>query len=262
MADSIRIIGGMSLPRRIMLASETHVAVARLRYADDANGDFIDCDVMRRLRLPAGIERLNRLPLPMTIRLLLQLGLNMRPRKLLALSAAMAAYWYFIGQTGAEAQWTFTGALAVALAVFIAKTRPWHAAEHKAVEALKAGGTAPTMLDLMNASRVSPRCGGRLALPFILFYSSAAAGLAMLDVDPVMTDVLASIIVIECVLWIDKVFGWWNVPGFRRASVLIQRYLTTSEPSERHLATAKCALDALIRAARKDADANNEARPE
>ena len=58
--------------------------------------------------------------------------------------------------------------------------------------------------------------------------------------------ILAYLVAVEFVLWVDGLIGWDHVPLIRQASHLLQRRVTTRQPSDREMQTAQRALEILV----------------
>ena len=118
---------------------------------------------------------------------------------------------------------------------------PWHAAEHMAIAAYKRSQST-TIKNIRKENRVDPSCGGRFALPLII-----ASTLATFSTHKLGTNFwLIYLILVEITLQIDTYIGLDKLAPFKQASHALQRYVTTTEPNEAHLRTAKLAIEALV----------------
>jgi hypothetical protein len=123
------------------------------------------------------------------------------------------------------------GAVLTFVHVFVAR---WHGAEHKVAAAYARDD--PAWPDLVRTeSRVHELCGGRFLLPLVV-----------LLLAPIRT--LTMWIAVEALLWIDKLYGIRRTPLLAQASTLLQKYITTAEPSNAEVETAIAAMRALIAA--------------
>lgn len=118
---------------------------------------------------------------------------------------------------------------------------PWHGAEHMAISAYQKSGKTDVET-IKNGNRIDPHCGGRFLLPFLLvgvasYYLSSRFH---------FNQFLCYLVSLEIVLWIDRFIGWWRIPGFAQASRLLQKHITTAEPSGYELALAHHALKSLV----------------
>jgi len=131
--------------------------------------------------------------------------------------------------------------LIVIVVVSMLRIRSWHGAEHKAITAYEELGKT-SLRHSRKASSIQPKCGGRLALPFILsaWVSSIVAP------HTGYGTIVCQLIGVEVVLWIDRLIGWERIPFFSHASILLQKWVTTKDPGEKELRTAKVTLEALI----------------
>jgi hypothetical protein len=125
---------------------------------------------------------------------------------------------------------------------FVARSRPWHGAEHMTIAAYeRSGSTRPC--DVQCESPINDHCGGRLVLPLLLVGTVWAAA-------PIRSRVLRLIlgaVLVEAGLQVERLWGWDRIPVFAQASRLLQR-CTTRQPDEQHLAVARIAMAALLKA--------------
>ncbi|MBA4116756.1 MAG: DUF1385 domain-containing protein [Rubrobacter sp.] len=121
----------------------------------------------------------------------------------------------------------------------------YHGAEHKAVSAYEKYGEV-TLEGAKSMSRLHPRCGTNILIYII------AASLITPFIDWAPWAVLQFIVISEA----------WFLLGKTRVSVaignLMQRYLTTSEPSRKELEVAVESLHELLRAERGERGAAKE----
>lgn len=199
-----------------------------------------------------------RWPIPITLRLLIGV-LNEIPFKvvigyalfILALSlprhyvspdalSPLRDSWVFAAAR--LPSWVNIAIWAFCLAYFFRKyIGSWHGAEHMAIETYWA--KEQTSLDeIRKQSRISDKCGGRLFFPLI-----TASWLLPSLVEPLLhAPGICSLLVTELVLQIDHWVGWDRIPISREAGRLLQRVVTTRQPGETELLTAKHSIDAVI----------------
>lgn len=120
--------------------------------------------------------------------------------------------------------------------------RRFHGAEHKVLESYLKHGSIDDEQILLT-SRISDRCGGKLLLPLLI----AGPLSVYLSQQTHFNLVLTNLAMVEIILGIDFLIKWSKIPVFAQASRAIQ-YMTTGEPGEHELQTAKTALIGLIEA--------------
>lgn len=117
---------------------------------------------------------------------------------------------------------------------------PWHGAEHMVASAYWETGSTD-IKEIRKHSRIDKHCGARFYIVFVL----------VLEIGKFIPDLLGipswviRLLMIEATLWVDHFIGLDKIPILSTLSLLLQR-ITTAEPSEHHIETAKSALDALI----------------
>lgn len=243
----IKIVGGMSMPGSITLQSTKHSAIAM------CVPEGFKITVRNQPPLGGFLHEHRLLPIPQTIRFVLFLLSNLSS-KALALIVTVTVGLFLFGShlPGPEPSPKVALITDVLLAVwfifYLYRIRPWHAAEHMAIGAYDSGEGSSSWKAIAGASRVDPRCGGRFVLPLIIVTHIAHLSLIASGIELGQAAFWSNVISWEIILWVDVLIGWYNVPVFREASALLQRYLTTCDPEPRHLKTAKVALDALIMA--------------
>lgn len=253
----VRIVGGMSLPGRIALHSQTHVAIATHK----GDGE-VELRVRRRLVAPVADSTLERYT-PWTIRMIRHFLGDMTPRDRTQFLIAGAVI-YLLDRAGFMATgpglpgWLVNALGLLVLAGFVYLTRPWHAAEHMAVESYANGEGSARHSDIARADRVSPRCGGRFVLPFIILAFVWERLLGYTGLSERAVPYVAMILTIEVAFAFDKLVGWYKVPVFREASQLLQCHLTTAAPGALPLYTAEIALVGLINAAERVGSGEDE----
>lgn len=245
-----KIVGGLSLPRQITIASEDYSATAAFKKYDKDNRKFvIDCSVKK-------ITNYKKDYLPRTISLFLSL-LSSLPLFLRALFLLMIISWFdsLIQPVSPLAQAMPISDIVVVLfstclhtLILMALVRfliaKWHGSEHMAISAYEKTGTSSIGV-ISSQSTVHPKCGGRLFVPLMALF--------MLDMFlrnhfllGGLIFALAEILTLELALQIDKWVGFDKIPLFSQASIFIQKYFTTKRPDLREILTGKAALDALI----------------
>lgn len=63
-----------------------------------------------------------------------------------------------------------------------------------------------------------------------------------------VSTVVTYVAMLESVMWIDSLKGWDKILGTSQVSRLLQRWITTREPSAQELRTAQLALRELVAA--------------
>lgn len=246
MAEKITIVGGKSTKGRITIQSDEFRSRARCD-----NTENIICEVKRLPRLSRFLLKKKCLPIPRIVRTILFLvdGMTIRGKMFVAFYiASVITANKFIPKDAPlpPYAWTIYAILFIASIIYInRKIAPWHGAEHMAIAAYEKRATAD-LAAIVKESPVHEKCGGRLVLPAICGLAIASLvshGLAM-------SSFILSLLVWECVLWVDTLKGWNKVPGFSHASFFLQKYVTTRKPGERELRTAQRALQELIAAHR------------
>lgn len=139
----------------------------------------------------------------------------------------------------------FIGAMATAF--FMSGLAPWHGAEHKAIDAWERFGSYE-MEDIKRGQRVQKYCGTRIGALYMIF--TATVGLAGYVLNLSLWWYLA-------IFAVGGIFfgtGWAYNAALSQSVVwlsdLLQKYITTKEPSEKELRTAQAAIKALVEAHR------------
>jgi hypothetical protein len=255
----VKIIGGRSAHRQISFLS-TEFSVTAICNQDNT----ITCKVKPLPCMVSFLYRHKRLPLPGIIRLLLVMfaGAKVKGRIVLGLMflSLFLSAWVEIQLIPPKmavpqliSPWFFGGLmLLLAWLIFwllprgLRRVATWHAAEHMTIAAYDKSGAADLEVIAVQ-DRVHPKCGGRLALPFLasgllvlLFAFKAPANWFLVSV------MLGDLALLEAVLLIDRLIGWDRIPVAAQTSRLLQRYVTTRQPGELELRTAQRAMLELI----------------
>lgn len=256
-SQNITLIGGMSFPGRIAIISDKFRSVATWNKIDGK--EIIKTVVtplpIRRILKP--VLRVRWLPIPKTIRLFLFLFIsgNLFVKLFILFFVVSAFLQIFYPSEFHEIEgsminpfatlmiYTLWIVILIAAIRFIKATRPWHGAEHMAIETYRKSGSSH-INDIRKASPVNPRCGGRFFVPFLLI-SFFVPPIAHYFKFP---NLLTNLIAIEVILWIDALIGFYRIPVFAQLSDLLQKYLTTKIPTDRELQTAQAALEKLLEA--------------
>lgn len=128
----------------------------------------------------------------------------------------------------------------------IRRAAGFHAAEHKAIHAYEKHDLSG--LDkLAQQSRIHDHCGGRLAAPFLLVGVISTTVTTTAEIG--WFALLLPFILLELVLRLDEWVGYQNIALTQEASVWLQHYLTTREPTETELTVGREALRQLLIAA-------------
>lgn len=256
--NGFEIIGGQSKHKKISMWTDEFISTAQcLR-----NGEDIIIGVEVNLLPPENRFLLKHkyLPIPQILRLLLFATSGMSLwKKILFYALAYFFLSFFSSFLGAAHAinpilppvmvYISVIALFVCSLCFIKDTvAKWHGAEHKAIAAYDHGSTE--IADTAKESRIHDKCGGGLYFPMVLMpiIASRILGAMSIYVNFLIIFLLAT----ECVLWIDKLIGWDKIPVFRETSRLLQRYVTTEEPGEIEILTAKAAIDGLKKMYRQE----------
>lgn len=93
-------------------------------------------------------------------------------------------------------------------------------------------------------SPIHDKCGGRFVLPMLFapFISAAVGNLLS------VTSIIPSLVILECIFWVDKLKGLDKTPICSEASYFLQRFITTKKPGNEEILTAQKAIRELIAA--------------
>ena len=233
------ITGGASGPGYVSFRSEKWVSTA---WYDDADGS-ISVEVEPHSAFVNFLYRLRQYPIPRLAFLFLNAMSALGKRGVLIIGC-LSATMFFFGETSYASSMSKIGfVLLLGIGLWHVRFRaaPWHAAEHMAFNALERGhGVAVS--EIANESRLQKECGGRFAVP-ILSASIFSYGISNLTG---INQTIALFAMVEAVLWLDH-FGWLEkVPFILSLSFFLQKWVTTSAPSKKHLQTAHDALAGLL----------------
>jgi uncharacterized protein YqhQ len=258
--DGERVVfGGMARWGGVDFFGPTYASMAQRRGGEI----YVWIDPVNTWKPEGTLGRLVRLPILRSVffwlRLLLQVAGSVRA--LLFFVGSIAVLWLAVAllENGAESVGGPLGVVLEFLALFpilpvlllffagmkLTPIGRYHGAEHKAVAAYEKYGEA-NLENARGMSRLHPRCGTNL-----LLYITVAALL-----DPLISwgpyAVLQFILVSEA----------WFIFGATRPSIaigmLLQRHLTTSEPTRRELEVAVGSLNELLRAENGERGADKE----
>ena len=245
----VKIIGGKSSHGRVSIISQEFVATAC-----DEGGD-ITCEVKRHPYLLRFLFKNKRLLIPRVVRMALLLagGMTGRGRMLLGLYVLGMALLMARSSTSSTSGTLVSSFLkqywwavyVIILPAILLYTRcriaTWHGAEHMTIAAYDRTGSTD-IKQIAQECPVHDKCGGRLLLPIIL----GAIIARLLANNLGVSDVIVSLVALECVLWVDTLRGWDKIPGTSHVSHLLQKYATTRTPGPQELLTAQRAIQGLV----------------
>jgi hypothetical protein len=242
----MEIIGGMSLPREVRLYTKQSTVIAQ---CDRKTGAIAS---QARFRKKRACRPKRSWPLPQTVRLLLNFwnmsGWVGKTLILLWLFWTIPNPWkpaptYRLGllDLGFMISIMITH-LGILMFIINRWTGTWHAAEHMAIAAWEKH-RAYDFTTIAKQPPIHERCGGRFLLPLMI----AITGLPfLLQEISLALRPWSMLIALELVLQIDRRIGYYRIPGFKQASVWLQRHFTTREPDAAEIVTAQTALIGLL----------------
>jgi len=242
--DKVKISGGRSFKDGVAFATNRCIATAKL------NEQGIVCDVRR---LPDSVRnwqtfhaKCKVMPRILVVLASAWIGTDKLRNKMLLvgiLSGICYALSFHVTSllfAGMTAGILIAG-LTTPLVALHAKVAPYHAAEHKAFNAYEAFGSTELEV-IQEQSRYHDICGTSVIAPMFLAFTAAP----FLAFCSHMNFVISLALLMEAVLWVDKLAGWHMIPIFRELNKWLQLNFTTSEPNAKQLEVAKTALDAAI----------------
>ena len=234
----IKIIGGSSGSGRVSILSEEYCATARYSKSEGT----ITCEIKPLPSLVRFIVRAEKKYfVPRIVKILCFFLGSITLLDFLFITLLVTGVHLIVGkfEDAAILQYKFVPPLLVlALFLFITRTKVsgWHGAEHMTIAAYERSET--TELDaICRESPVNPKCGGRLVLPILILMFASLY---------LFSHWMFLVTSIEATLWIDKKIGFDKIPAFSHFSVLLQSYITTTNPTRRQLHTARIAMAELI----------------
>ena len=234
--ESIKLIGGMSLPGCVSIFSKKYVATAKSLKA----GIRV---TVRDLSLPNKIFNIWFIPkvVKLVIFMLSAAGLKVKLFFLSYLIVLITSNQWIqrldnkIIERGYLWRIIFLELGILALVCLFIKTKiaKWHGAEHMAISAYKRCGLAD-IIEMAQENHINPECGGRLFLPFILIYATSFLTI------PKKIALQGDLVVIprkeyEALLWLKKIREF--IPTVAQRNALIRarknrkegKYLTIDE---------------------------------
>ncbi|MBI4098447.1 MAG: DUF1385 domain-containing protein [Candidatus Magasanikbacteria bacterium] len=256
----VKIVAGMSARGRITLCSDTFIATARL----DKDGD-ISCETERLAPVTRFFLKNKRLPIPQLVRIVLLFADGIGKKGLLfsllflgscVLVGMVTGLWLranypppspaaiSVRAPSDQFLWVINVIIYIGGLLYInRRIATWHAAEHMAIAAYEETGSTDIQA-ITRASPVHDKCGSRFFLPLV-------AGSIIVELIAASFGISRTIIflmILECMLWVDKLKGLDKLPGASHASRLLQRFVVTRQPGEREVRIAQRALQTLIAA--------------
>lgn len=256
--SDVELMGGRSTAHCIRILSNRFTATARFH-----KDGQITCVVTGHSPLSRFLSSHQRFPIPQLVRILLFLvdGMNTRERLLFVLFAVSAvpasSLFTFHSLSTVPLVLSFAAGIALQLGYGSRRVATWHGAEHMAIAAYQRNGST----DLETMRRESPvheKCGGRILLPLLVGTTLAIATAKATGTNAVVL----SLTTLEALLWVDSLKGWDRIPVARAASRILQKYITTRQPTDRELRTAQRALQELIKAHHAHSDDSTAQPPE
>jgi len=116
------------------------------------------------------------------------------------------------------------------------KKATWHGAEQMVIKA-----NSIDTEEIKAQSPIYAKSVDRFYMPFIAGGIIASIIASVLSIDRVWP----SLIITESILWADAIFGLDNLPLTSKASYLIQKYVTTTMPTDKELMIARMAMFTL-----------------
>jgi len=243
----IRIVGGFSEPNTIAILSDEFVATAQ----SFSNG-HIACKVERRAPIARFILKCSHYPMPRLLYFMLAILSVFKKSTLILLALLFCAIYTLVRTYNPFPGWltdhqeTTNWIMVVdqILIIFLpllyiwSHIATWHGAEHMAIAAYRRNKTVK-IKDIEKESRVDDFCGTRFIVPIYLtpyilsfFFDSY--------------NWIFYLVTVECLLWIDYLWGFWKIPIISHISWVLQKYILTRQPGEQELRTAQRALKKLI----------------
>ncbi|OGY62999.1 MAG: hypothetical protein A2745_02995 [Candidatus Harrisonbacteria bacterium RIFCSPHIGHO2_01_FULL_44_13] len=163
--------------------------------------------------------------------------------------------WFLGPHIGVILHWVLKWSIAAVVAISILiqviifpKLKSWHGAEHKAITAFRTLRRFD-LAAIKSASPISPFCGGRYYI-ILLFTATLAYLICFLLKIEIVIVVFAALDVLVKIL--DGVTRFSISRPIQWCNHLLQKFVTTSEPSDTELQAAHYCLRALIEVEQKE----------
>jgi len=250
----MQLQGGASWFRRISFSSNNHKAISTAKAVK--NGEWIiQAHIKERNVVYKRLSKLESWPIPRLIYLFIFVFsiASWFVRLVTLVVVALIVYMVFSPSINSPIvtpvtfwstylHYIIKCLLIVSLLGITKIVSPWHGAEHMAIASYLNNGST-RIEDMQQHSPIDKDCGTKFYIAIVL----------VLQVSKLIPDSIGlpswiiNFVLIEATLWIDKFIGLSKIPGVSHLTILFQKMMHT-RPRDHHLATAKCALDALIKA--------------
>jgi uncharacterized protein YqhQ len=245
----MRIVGGMALPRGVQLESDTYSV--RATYREDGR---LTTAVREKTATEKWLAASRYIPKVVRLFGIIIMKFSLFGRLLfltivlLPIALAVLFPTESASDVSDNGMWYISvlmNLIAIGAFVVIIRTMSgFHAAEHMAIHAYEKLGV-DGIFHIPEQPQFHPRCGGRILAPVLI---GTLISYFIAPYVPPLVGVVMPFIILECVLWVDALIGWYAIPPANAASRLLQEYVTTRQPNNRELAAGQAALRALLKA--------------
>lgn len=245
----IEITGGTSSKNIINLSTDEFMATAH-----SYPNNHISCKIRRRPKFARFILKYKNLPWPRLVWFVITILTGLTKDVLIPFFVFLliVTFTFIIFPPPVALQawgkgyanlsnWIYLAIFVLLVLVMKFYNASWHGAEHMTVAAYDRTGSVK-IKDIAKESPINESCGGRFTIPFLVLptiVSCFSSG---------WNSVIFFFIALECIFWIDKLWGLEKIPITSQAAFMLQKYITTKTPGEQEMRTAQRALKKLIAA--------------